>query len=132
MIDLRILVAGVACLALVQDALAQSAPADLVKTRAAFAAAVAANDEKAAADLSAFPLINRVYQGKPAIPRAEFRELFKTYRELRQCLKSDRLEPEKAGEKKTGNWLVECNGNLVIFGQKSGRWLHIGYENVNE
>ena len=64
MIDLRILAAGAACLALIQGARAQSAPEELVKTRAAFAAAVAANNEKAAAELSAFPLINRVDQGK--------------------------------------------------------------------
>ena len=89
--------------------------------------------ERAAAELSAFPLINRVDQEKPAIPRSEFRGLFKTYRAVGKCLASDRLEPEKSPQdKKTGNWLVDCGGNLVLFGQKNGRWLHIGYENVNE
>ena len=82
MIDVRILIAGAACLVLIQGARAQSAPAELLKARAAFAAAVAANNEKAAAELSAFPLINRVDQEKPAIPRSEFRGLFKTYREV--------------------------------------------------
>jgi hypothetical protein len=133
MIDLRILVTGAACLALIQGALAQSAPEELVKTRVAFAAAVAANNEKAAAELSAFPLINRVDQEKSATPRSEFRGLFKTYREVGKCLESDRLQPEKTSQgKKTGNWLVDCGGNLMLFGQKNGRWLHIGYENVNE
>ncbi len=133
MIDVRILIAGAACLALIQGARAQSAPAELVKARAAFATAVAANNEKAAAELSAFPLINRVDQEKPAIPRSEFRGLFKTYREVGKCLGSDRLEPEKTPQdKKTGNWLVACGGTLVLFGQKNGHWLHIGYENVNE
>ena len=69
MLDLRILIAGVACLALTQGARAQSAPAELVKTRTAFASAVAANNEKAAAELSAFPLINRVYREGPTIRR---------------------------------------------------------------
>ncbi|MGA9850244.1 MAG: hypothetical protein WBQ45_21730, partial [Roseiarcus sp.] len=124
MIDVRILIAGAACLALIQGARAQSAPAELVKARAAFATAVAANNEKAAAELSAFPLINRVDQEKPAIPRSEFRGLFKTYREVGKCLESDRLEPEKTPQdKKTGNWLVDCGGNLVLFGQKNGHWL---------
>ena len=133
MIDVRILIAGAACLALIQGARAQSAPAALVKARAAFAAAVAANNEKAAAELSAFPLLNRVHQEKPAIPRSEFRRLFKTYREFGKCLNADRLEPETTPQdKKTGNWLVNCDGNFVLFGQKNGRWLHIGYENVNE
>ena len=133
MIDVRILIAGAACLALIQGARAQSAPAELVKARAAFAAAVAANNEKAAAELSAFPLINRVEQEKPVIPRSEFRDLFETYREFGKCLGSDRLEPETtAKDKKTGNWLVNCGGNFVLFGHKNGHWLHIGYENVNE
>jgi hypothetical protein len=132
-LHLRILIAGAACLALIQGATAQSAPEGLVKTRAAFAAVVVANNEKAAAELSAFPLINRVYKEMPVIRRSEFRGLFKTYRELGKCLKSVRLQPEKTPQgKKTGNWLVDCGGNLVLFGQKSGRWLHIGYENVNE
>jgi len=133
MIDVRVLIAAAASLASIHEARAQSAPADLVKARAAFAAAVAANDEQGAAALSAFPLINRVYQEKPAIARSEFRGLFKTYREVGTCLKSDRLEPEKTPQdKKTGNWLVNCGGNFVLFGQKNGRWMHIGYENVNE
>ena len=54
MIDLRILIAGAACLALIQGARAQSAPEELVKTRAAFAAAVAWNNEKAAASSAPF------------------------------------------------------------------------------
>lgn len=133
MIHARILIAGAIGLALIEGARAQSAPADLVKTRTAFAAAVAANNEKAAADLSAFPLINRVYREKPALARPEFRDLFKTYRKFGKCLGSDGLEPEKTDQdKKTGNWLVNCDGNFVLFGQKNGRWLHIGYENVNE
>ena len=131
MVDFRILLAGAACLALAQGAQAQSAPGDLVKTRLAFAAAVAANDEKAAAALSAFPLINRVEHEGPTTTRAEFRSLFKIYRGFGACLKSDRLEAEDDKGKKTGNWLLNCDGNFVLFGQKNGRWLHIGYENVN-
>ena len=81
---------------------------------------------------STFPLINRVDQEKPAIPRSEFRGLFKTYREVGKCLVSDRLHSEKTPQgKKTGNWLVDCGGNLVLFGQKNGHWLHMGYENVD-
>ena len=133
MSDFRILIASAACLALTAGARAQSAPAELVKARAAFAAAVAANNEKAAAELSAFPLVNRVYQEGPTVPRAGFRGLFNTYRKLGKCVRSDPLEQEKTPRgKKTGNWLVACDGNYVLFGLKNGRWLHIGHENVNE
>jgi hypothetical protein len=133
MMFVRILVGSAAGFALVQGALAQSAPVELVKARAALAAAVAANDEKSAAELSAFPLINRVDQEKPAIPRSEFRGLFRIYREVVTCLRSGPLEPEKnLHDRKTGNWLVDCGGNFILFGQKNGRWLNIGYENVNE
>ncbi len=133
MIGMRIFIAGAACVSLTQGVQAQSAPAELVKTRAAFAAAVAGNNEKAAAELSAFPLVNRVYQDKPVIPRSEFGRFLRTYRALGKCLKSDPLTREKNQKgKATGNWLLDCDGNYVLFGQKNGRWMHIGYENVNE
>ena len=130
---LRVLIASATCLLLLQGARAQSAPEELVKARAAFAAAVAANNEKAAADLSVFPLINRVYQEKPTLQRAEFGNLFGIYRQLGKCLKTDRLEPEKNSQDKSrGTWLVNCGGNFVLFGLRGGHWRHVGYENVNE
>lgn len=129
----RLVLAGVVCLATISAVCAQTPPAGLVKARTDFAAAVIANNEKAAAELSAFPLINRVYREKPTLPRAQFSGLFKTYRHLLKCMKSEKLEAETSPQgKKTGNWLLNCDGNMVLFGQKNGRWMHIGYENVNE
>ena len=29
-------------------------------------------------------------------------------------------------------WKIDCDGNDLWFGLRNGRWLHTGYENVNE
>jgi hypothetical protein len=131
-----ILTAGfIALVSALGPASAQSSPpAELVKARNAFASAVAANNSSAAAELSSFPLINRVYREPRTTSKAGFAGLFKSYRQnFSKCLKSEPLKPEQTpAGKKTGLWTVDCDGNIVLFGQKSGRWLHVGFENVNE
>jgi hypothetical protein len=133
MIPKRLVFAAAVCMVAATMARAQTPPPGLVKVRTDFAAAVLANNEKAAAELSAFPLINRVYQEKSKLQRSEFSGLFKTYRNLQKCMKSEKLEAEKSAKgKKTGDWTLNCDGNIVLFGQRGGRWMHIGYENINE
>ena len=102
------------------------APIDLVNARAAFAAAVSANIEAGAAALTNFPLKNTVYKEPPKLARKAFSTLFANYRHMTACIKKTPLVFER------GAWLIDCDGNLLRFGLRDGRWLHTEYENVNE
>ena len=113
------------------QAYAQAAPEALVKARAAFAAAVAAKDVKAAADLTYFPLKNTVYSAPPTISQPGFAKQFTIYVEMKDCLKSEPLEAV-AASKGQKSWAINCNGNVFHFALISGRWLHSEYENINE
>ena len=108
-------------------------PPELMAARTAFAAAVAKNDMPAAVALSSFPLKNVVYRGPRTIAEAQFGPLFKIYRQLGDCVKSGPLQatPAKAGAAPAA-WAIDCDGNEISFGLKDGRWLHTGYENINE
>jgi hypothetical protein len=105
------------------------APAELETMRQSFAAAVKSNDRKAAEALSAFPLTNNVYQEPSKIPAAKFPGQFKMYRELSKCISNTALQPV---EGKAGQWEIDCDGNILRFGTRQKRWLHTGFENVNE
>jgi hypothetical protein len=108
-------------------------PPELLTARTAFAAAVAKNDMAAAAALSRFPLKNVVYRGPKTIAEAQFGSVFKIYRQLGDCVKSGVLQPTPAkGGAAAAEWTIDCNGNEISFGLKDGRWLHTGYENINE
>lgn len=102
------------------------APSGLISTRTAFAAAVSANDEAAAAELTSFPLKNTAYKAPPKLTRKAFSTLFADYRNMAACIKKTPLVFER------GAWLIDCDGNILRFGLRSGRWLHTEYENVNE
>ncbi len=102
------------------------APADLVSARTAFAAAVSANNETAAATLTSFPLKNTVYKEPPTLMRKAFSTRFAEYRHMAACIKTTPLLFER------GAWLLDCDGNILRFGSRDGRWLHTEYENVNE
>ena len=123
MIDLRILIADAACLALIQGAGAVGAGGTRQDARGLRRRRSGEQREGGgrAQRLSAHkPRRSGVDQEKPAIPRSEFRGLFKTYREVGKCLVSDRLRPEKTPQdKKTGNWLVDCGGNLVLSARRT-------------
>lgn len=102
------------------------APIDLINTRAAFAVAVSANSEADAAALTSFPLKNTVYKEVPKLTRKAFSTRFAEYRHIAVCIKTNPLLFER------GAWLIDCDGNILRFGLRGGRWLHTEYENVNE
>ncbi len=110
---------------------AASPPEDLVKARAAFAAAVAANDVKAGAELTNFPLKNTVTSAPPTISQAGFAKQFKMCGLMKDCLKGEPLESAAAG-KGQKSWAINCDGNVFHFALINGRWLHGEYENINE
>jgi hypothetical protein len=110
---------------------AASPPEELVKARTAFAAAVVANDLKAAAGLTNFPLKNTVTAAPPTISKAGFAKQFKMYEAMKDCLKREPLESVAAG-KGQKSWAINCNGNVFHFALVNGRWLHSEYENINE
>ena len=102
------------------------APNDLISTRMAFATAVSANNEASAAALTSFPLKNTVFNEPPKLTRKAFSTLFADYRHMAACIKTTPLVSEH------GAWLIDCDGNILRFGLRGGRWLHTEYENVNE
>ena len=102
------------------------APIGLASARVAFAAAVAANDEEGAAALTSFPLKNTVYKEPARVTRKTFSSRFSEYRRMVACIKTSPLVLER------GAWLLDCDGNILRFGSRGGRWLHTEYENVNE
>ena len=102
------------------------APIDLISTRSAFADAVSANNEAGAAALTSFPLKNTVYKDVPKLTRKAFSTLFADYRHMAACIKTTPLVFER------GAWLIDCDGNILRFEFRGGRWLHTEYENVNE
>jgi hypothetical protein len=110
----------------------EAPPAALVQARAAFAAAVAAKDVKAAEKLTNFPLKNTVFQAPPTISQAAFPKQMKLYAEMKDCLKTAPLELPSSGGGAPKSWTVDCDGNLFHFALKNGRWLHDEYENINE
>lgn len=102
-------------------------PAELSAAMKAFAAAVQSKDRKAAEALSAFPLVNDVYQAPKSIPLSKFGPQFEMYRAfLPGCASKTQLQPSK------GQWQLDCDGNILWFGRKGGKWLHTRFENVNE
>jgi hypothetical protein len=110
---------------------AASPPEELVKARRAFATAIAANDLKAAADLTNFPLKNTVTSAPPTISKAGFAKQFKMYGRMKECLNSEPLESVAAGNGRK-SWAINCNGNVFHFALINGHWLHSEYENINE
>jgi hypothetical protein len=112
---------------------AEKPPAELQALRATFATAIEKNDSAAAAKLTRFPLRNEVYRGPKSIPEAKFGSVMKEYVHMKDCIKTSPLGLAPA--KRAGaahEWVIDCDGNLLYFGQKDGQWRHTGYENINE
>ena len=115
---------------------AEAPPADLVKLRSAFAAAVAAKDIKALAGLSRFPLTNQVYQAPVKISRAGFAQsiVANGYWGESDCLRKAPLERDVTKNKTKASWFVACDqgNNIFHFVHDGGRWAYGGFENVGE
>jgi len=115
---------------------AEAPPADLVKLRSAFAAAVAAKDIKALAGLSRFPLTNQVYQAPVKISRAGFAQsiVANGYWGESDCLRKAPLERDVTKNKTKASWFVACDqgNNIFHFVREGGRWAYGGFENVGE
>jgi hypothetical protein len=123
---------GVLLFAASVAAAAEAPPAALVEARSAFARAVAAKDIKAAEALTSFPLKNVVTSAPRTIPQSGFAHQFEMYEQMGDCLKSAPLEYVPGGGGRAKSWIVNCNGNILYFALKQGRWLHTEFENVNE
>jgi hypothetical protein len=124
LVALQILLVGL--IAPASGAVKPMPPPELVKARTAFAAAVSKGDEAAAAALTSFPLKNTAYKAPPKLMRKAFAALFADYRAMAACIKTSPLAPDH------GAWLIDCDGNILRFGLRGGRWLHTAYENINE
>ena len=107
-------------------------PPELADMRASFAAAVAANDIKAAEALTVFPIGNSAYAAPPKISLAAFPAQFKVYRQIKDCIAREPLTPAAADHPGLKDWELFCDGNVLNFSLRNGKWRHTAYENVNE
>lgn len=111
---------------------AEAPPKDLVQTRTAFAAAVAAKNVAALEALTRFPLDNDVYGEAKSISRAAFAKHVVVYEQMADCIKTAPLERDVHAKAGIKSWLLNCNGNFLYFAFNKGRWVHNEYQNVNE
>ena len=84
-----------------------------------FAAAMSAGDEKAAADLVAFPLD----YGEKTLDRAGFSAAWKGLftAKNRKCLAKEKPLSDKDGDGKI-SYMAFCNGIIFIFQKVDGAW----------
>lgn len=119
------------------------APEGLSAARKALAEAVAKKDVKAFAAMSRFPLVIDVYQMAPKIAAKRFGKadidlMFGGGDEgLLKCLRGDSFTKNDPKADETArrfgvSWYADCDGNNYFFAEKDGRWVFIGYQNVNE
>jgi hypothetical protein len=136
----NVMIVAFICAASLGAAQAAPAPADLEKMRAAFAAAIAGKHVDAAMKMMHFPLIQEVYQEPPKVTAAQFGKdlgnLALDDAAIQHCVAHDPLEmtvtKDASNKGFIGAWNVNCDGNIYYFARKSGAWLFIGYENINE
>lgn len=121
---------------------AEPAPAGLSPARKALADAVAAENVKAVAGMSRFPLAVDAYETPPKIAAKRFNKadldmLFGSGdQKLLDCVRSGPVvknDPKDQSGRRFGvSWYADCDGNNYFFAESGGRWLFIGYQNVNE
>lgn len=139
----KTILAAVAAFALIggAHAAAPKPPKELMDVRAALVKAIKAKDWKSVAALTNWPLAVESYEAPPKITKAEFqkssRMLFIYFGEgdadLLKCVGTAPITIQ--GDKTQfghGDWIVDCNGNEYLFGQRGGKWLFTGYQNINE
>ncbi len=119
----------------------QSPPPALASARKAVAAALAAHDLKAIVGLSLFPLEISEYGMPPRLAahtflkdRAKFTDIFADGQPSTvQCIRES--APTYGTDAKTFGadaWSIDCNGYDYYFARRGGRWLLIGFANINE
>jgi hypothetical protein len=112
---------------------APKAPPEMTRTIVDFAAALAAGDGKAAAELASFPLDNLVFKAPKTLSKSAFLKNFTAQKDIAACLVKTPPEQQLKNNKSVANsWSIDCNGNIYYFGLRNGRWLYTGYENINE
>lgn len=120
---------------------AANAPPGVDVARKAFALAVQTRDLKRIVALSDFPLAVDVYGAAPKITATQFLADKRKFDDLFgppdagivRCIRSDALQRQDDIKSfGRGFWFVDCNGNEYFFAWRSGKWVFVGYENINE
>jgi len=120
---------------------AANAPPGVDAARKTFALAVHARDLKRIVALSDFPVAVDVYGAAPKITARQFLADIRQFDDLFgppdagiiRCIGSEALQLQD--DMKSfghGYWFVDCNGNAYFFAWRAGKWLFVGYQNVNE
>jgi hypothetical protein len=117
------------------------APAGLNAARQDFALAVQARDLKRIAALANFPLAVEGFGAAPTMTARQFLTDKRTFADLFgppdagivRCIRAEapQLQDDK-GSFGHGFWFVDCNGNEYFFTMRGGKWLFVGYQNINE
>ncbi len=115
-----------------QSAAMPRPPVELLKMRAAFAAAVVAGDAEAAARLSRFPLANPAARGGSTLSRAAFLRRFKDdftkQSDIVYCWQNHGLDMEyHDGVSNFHIWHMDCGTNIYSFALVDDHWLYTGY-----
>ena len=140
---MRALIATVGLLlATTAQAAESTPPAGLSVARKALADAVAARDIKAVAAMSRFPLAVDAYETPPKITAKQFNKadldmMFGSGDpKVLDCVRGGPVvknDPKDQSGRRFGvSWYADCDGNNYFFAEAAGRWLFIGYQNVNE
>jgi len=120
---------------------APNVPAGVDAARKNLALAVQARDLKRIVALADFPLAVDVSGAAPKMTAAQFLADKQKFEELFgppdggivRCIRSDALQlQDDVKSFGHGSWFVDCNGNAYFFTLRGGRWLFLGYQNVNE
>jgi hypothetical protein len=136
-----LLTLSIACAATTALAAGPAPPAELQAARKALAAAAKKQDRKAIAEISRFPLAQRVYRSPNRITEAQFLSS-KTHfsnlfgdgdAELVACIDSGALGYQAKKLDFPGSpWFLDCNGHEYYFGLVNGQWRFTSYMNINE
>ena len=120
---------------------APNVPAGLYAVRKDLAQAVQTHDRKRIVALSDSPLAVEGYGAAPKMTAQQFLANEDKFDGLFgsadagivRCIRTD--PPQLQGDKKSfgyGSWFIDCNGNEYFFALRSGKWLFVGYQNINE
>jgi hypothetical protein len=120
---------------------ASNVPSGLDAARKDLALAVQARDLKRIVALADFPLAVEGFGAAPTITAQQFLTDKRKFDDLFGppdagivgCIRGEALQRQD-DEKSFGHgfWYIDCNGNEFFFTVRGGKWLFVGYENINE